>query len=193
MARLKDAAGTIDILVNNAGISPDKSWETVSLESWRAVFDVNLLAPFRLCQVFAPAMRDRGWGRIINIASVYGSIAGKPYHYPPNWDPSSYFASKHAVHGLTRNLAVRLVPHRVCVNSLSPGGIAGATNRGLTADEQAEAAATTIPEQRVAEQNVRPVSSMTRSRWVGSATPTTTPGRQCSSLRLALPTSRART
>ena len=151
VARLRDAAGTIDILVNNAGISPDESWETVSLESWRAVFDVNLLAPFRLCQVFAPAMRDRGWGRIINIASVYGSIAGKPYHYPPNWDPSSYFASKHAVHGLTRNLAVRLAPHGVCVNSLSPGGIAGATNRGLTADEQAEAAATTSPEQRVAE------------------------------------------
>ena len=62
VARLRDAAGTIDILVNNAGISPDESWETVSLESWRAVFDVNLLAPFRLCQVFAPAMRDRGLG-----------------------------------------------------------------------------------------------------------------------------------
>jgi NAD(P)-dependent dehydrogenase (short-subunit alcohol dehydrogenase family) len=149
--RLRDAAGRIDILVNNAGISPDEAWETVSLDSWREVFDTNLFAPFRLCQVFGPGMRERGWGRIINIASVYGSIAGKPFLYPEGWDPSSYFASKHAVHGLTRNLAVRLAPYGVCVNSLSPGGISGATNRGLTADEQVEAAAAKTPEQREAE------------------------------------------
>ena len=134
---LRDAAGRVDILVNNAGVAPDESWETVPLDSWRAVFDVNVLAPFRLIQVFAPSMRERGWGRVINIASVYGSIAGKPYHYPADWDPSSYFASKHSVHGLTRYMAVRLAPFGVCVNSLSPGGVTGGSNRGLTAEDQA--------------------------------------------------------
>ena len=139
--RLEAEAGRIDILVNNAGISPDEAWQTVPLDSWRNVLELNMLAPFRLCQVFAPAMVERGWGRIINIASVYGSIAGKPHLYPDGWDPSSYFASKHGIHGITRYLAARLAPYGVCINSLSPGGIAGATNRGLTADEQAVAAA----------------------------------------------------
>ena len=146
--RLRDEAGPIEILVNNAGIAPNEPWETVPLDSWRDVYDVNVLAPFRLCQVFAPPMRERGWGRIINIASVYGGIAGKPYHYPADWDPSSYFASKHSVHGVTRYLAVRLAPYGVCVNSLSPGGVAGGTNRGLTADEQAQLAETKTPEER---------------------------------------------
>ncbi len=149
--RLRESAGSIDILVNNAGISPDEPWETVPLDSWRAVMDVNMLAPFRLCQVFAPPMRERGWGRIINIASVYGSIAGKPFLYPPDWDPASYFATKHGIHGITRYLAVRLAPFGVCVNSLSPGGIAGATNRGLTPDDQARVAATKSPEELEAE------------------------------------------
>ncbi len=145
---LRDEAGPIEILVNNAGIAPNEPWETVPLDSWRDVYDVNVLAPFRLCQVFAPPMRERGWGRIINIASVYGGIAGKPYHYPADWDPSSYFASKHSIHGVTRYLAVRLAPYGVCVNSLSPGGVAGGTNRGLTADEQAQLAETKTPEER---------------------------------------------
>jgi NAD(P)-dependent dehydrogenase (short-subunit alcohol dehydrogenase family) len=145
--RLAEAAGRVDILVNNAGIAPDDPWETVPLSSWQHVFAVNVFAPFRLCQAFAPAMRERGWGRIINVASVYGQIAGKPDLYPPDWGPSSYFSSKHSVHGLTRYLAVRLAPHGVTVNSLSPGGVSGATNRGLTAAEQAEAAAKRTPEQ----------------------------------------------
>ncbi|MEI6387537.1 MAG: SDR family oxidoreductase [Spirochaetota bacterium] len=137
---LQRAGGRIDILVNNAGISPDEAWETVSLDAWRRVLETNMVAPFHLCQVFAPAMRERGWGRIINISSVYGSMVGKPFLYPEGWDPSPYFASKHGIHGITRNLAVRLAPYGVTVNSLSPGGIAGATNRGLTDEEQAREA-----------------------------------------------------
>ncbi len=123
VTRLAAEAGPIDILVNNAGAFPDEPWQTVPLDSWRDVLEVNVLAPFRLCQVFAPQMVERRWGRIINIVSVYGGIAGKPHLYPPAWDPSSYFGSKHALHGVTRYLAVRLAPHGVCINSLSPGGV----------------------------------------------------------------------
>ena len=137
--RLHSEAGQIDILVNNAGIAPDEAWQTVPLDSWRAVLDVNLLAPFRLCQVFAPPMMERGWGRIINIASVYGSIAGKPHLYPDSWDPSSYFASKHGVHGITRYLSVRLAPRGVCINSLSPGGVATTDHRAKNRAGRTEA------------------------------------------------------
>ena len=67
-------------------------------------------------------MKRRGWGRIINVSSIYGSLAGDPSRYPGlDWDVPSYFASKHGLHGVTRYLAGLLAPHRVCVNTLSPG------------------------------------------------------------------------
>ena len=84
---------------------------------------VNLYAPFRLCQVFAPPMMERGWGRIINIASVYGHTGPKPQLYPETWGPSSYFASKHGINGITHYLSPRLARHGVTINSMSPGGI----------------------------------------------------------------------
>jgi gluconate 5-dehydrogenase len=119
---LKQGAGKVDILVNNAGISPIHPWETVSMEQWRAIFSLNVDAPFRLCQLFAPAMIERGWGRIINISSVYGSLGGNVDRYPGiDWDLPAYFASKHGLNGLTRYFATRLAPHGICVNSISPG------------------------------------------------------------------------
>ncbi len=135
--RLADAAGSVDILVNNAAMFPSHPWETVPMESWQEVFALNLFAPFRLCQVFAPGMVERGWGRIINIASVYGKMGPKWQLYPEIWGPSSYFASKHGVHGITHYLAPRLARHGVTINSLSPGGII-TTDQRLNLDERGE-------------------------------------------------------
>ena len=82
---------------------------------------LNLDAPFRICQLFVPPMVERGWGRVINVASVYGSVGGDVSRYPGlNWDLASYFAAKHGLNGLTHYLAARLAPHGVCVNSLAP-------------------------------------------------------------------------
>jgi gluconate 5-dehydrogenase len=120
--RLGAEAGQVDILVKNAAIFPYEAWETVSGDSWAEVYRTNLYAPFRLCQLFAPAMVEREWGRVINIASVYGGMGAKWHLYPEGWGPSSYFATKHGVHGVTHYLASRLAPH-VTINSLSPGGI----------------------------------------------------------------------
>ena len=120
--RIGAEAGQVDILVNNAAIFPYGDWETVSPESWAEVYRTNLHAPFRLCQIFGPRMVEREWGRIINIASVYGTQGAKWHLYPEGWGPSSYFATKHGVHGVTHYLASRLAPH-VTINSLSPGGI----------------------------------------------------------------------
>lgn len=135
---LSREAGTIDILVNNAGMGPNQRWQDVPLSSWRAVFALNVDAMFRLIQVFAPGMLERGWGRIVNIASVYGKMGGNPALYPGlDWDVPAYFASKHAVHGITHYLAPRLAPN-VTINSISPGGFSGSEQNdasGMGSDE----------------------------------------------------------
>lgn len=123
LQQLKEGAGQIDILVNNAGFGLLKPWLEVTLADWREVMALNLDACFRLIQLFAPPMLEQRWGRIINIASIYGSIAGDARRYPgiENWDIPSYFASKHGVQGLTHYFAPKFAPYGVTINSLSPG------------------------------------------------------------------------
>ena len=136
LQRLEDGAGRIDILVNNAGFAILRPWTEVSLEEWRQVTALNLDAPFRLCQLFAPAMIERRWGRIINIASIYGRVGGDPSRYPGiEWDVASYFASKHGLQGVTHYLAPRLAPYGVCINSLSPGMFPSEQNEGRLTPE----------------------------------------------------------
>lgn len=129
--RLARDAGPIDILVNNAGGAVWQPWRTVSLDEWHEAFRLNLDAPFRMIQLFAPGMLERGWGRIVNIASVYGTISPDPRYYKPDWDVSSYFATKHGINGLTKYFATRFARSGVTINSLCPGGI-------MTADQDAE-------------------------------------------------------
>jgi gluconate 5-dehydrogenase len=74
LQNLKANVGQVDILVNNAGGGEVKPWQEVTMEDWRRITAINLDAPFRLIQLFAPPMMERGWGRIINIASVYALI-----------------------------------------------------------------------------------------------------------------------
>ena len=131
-------AGAIDILVNNAAAAPSDPWEEVGEAAWLDVLRLNLWAPLRLAQAFSPGMVERAWGRIINIGSVYGSMAPRPQLYPAGWDPSSYFASKHGLHGVTRYLAVRLAPFGVCVNTLSPGGVVTGDQRSELSDAEWE-------------------------------------------------------
>jgi len=146
--RLGRLAGDVDILVNNAGIGPNQRWTDVPLSSWRAVFALNVDAMFRLIQLFAPGMLERGWGRIVNIASVYGKMGGNPALYPGlDWDVPAYFASKHAVHGITHYLAPRLAP-RVTINSISPGGFSGSEQNdasGMGSDEMLRAFNAAVP------------------------------------------------
>jgi gluconate 5-dehydrogenase len=133
--RLKAEAGEVDILVNNAGGGAIQPWLTVSMAEWRQVTALNLDAPFRLCQLFAPGMMARGWGRIINISSVYGSVGGDESRYPNmDWDIASYFAAKHGLNGITHYLAPRLAPHGVCINSLSPGMFPPSEKHGVRMD-----------------------------------------------------------
>jgi NAD(P)-dependent dehydrogenase (short-subunit alcohol dehydrogenase family) len=116
-------AGRIDILLNNAGIGLLRPWDTITRDEWKSVMDLNVDAMWRLCQLFAPPMLERGWGRIINISSVYGLISGDPKRYPADlaWDNPAYVVSKHAVEGITHYLGTRFAARGVTVNSICPG------------------------------------------------------------------------
>jgi NAD(P)-dependent dehydrogenase (short-subunit alcohol dehydrogenase family) len=153
IGRIEREAGRVDILCNCAGAAPNASWKTVSMKEWRDVFAVNVDAMFRLCQVFAPKMMENRFGRIINISSVYGSMGGNPALYPGmDWDVASYFASKHAVHGITRYLAPRLATSNVCINTLSPGGFSGSDmneQSGMGSDEMLQAFYSVVPMRRL--------------------------------------------
>jgi 2-dehydro-3-deoxy-L-rhamnonate dehydrogenase (NAD+) len=108
--------GRVDVLLNSAGvIGPAKPlWETAA-DEWQAVFGVNVFGTVSLCRAVIPGMRERGWGRIVNFAS----IAGKDGN--PNL--SAYSATKAAVIGLTKSLGKELALDGVLVNAIAPAVI----------------------------------------------------------------------
>ena len=112
IAQAKASPGTVDILYNNAGIgSKSESILTVGQAEWDRVFQVNVWALIKLCQAFAPGMRERGFGRIINLTS---GIADQPNLAP-------YSVSKAAVDKFSRDLAAEFKGENVLVNTLDPG------------------------------------------------------------------------
>lgn len=120
--RLNAVTGDVDILVNNAGGDIRKnSWLNQTPDDWRATYEINVVAALRLAQMVAPGMIERGWGRIINVSSVYGFLAQNPKYTQPDKDAAAYMAAKHGVIGLTHFLAGRLAEHGITVNAISPG------------------------------------------------------------------------
>ena len=107
--------GYINVLVNNAGINRTADFDKQTDEEWGEVIDVNLTGVFRCCQEVLPYIKD--FGRIINIGSLSGEYGGPR--------TPSYAAAKAGVMALTHNLARFLGPRNICVNTLSPGVIAG--------------------------------------------------------------------
>jgi len=114
---LRDAAvghlGAVDILINNAGVATSAPLAAIRLEEWQRLFAVNVTGTFLCTQAFVPAMVSRGWGRVVNVASVSGRI-GSAYI-------SAYAASKHAVVGFTRSIGAEVAASGVTVNAVCPG------------------------------------------------------------------------
>jgi len=117
------AFGKVHILINNAGINIRKPLVEFTLEEWRRVLDTNLTSVFLMCRSFIPGMKGAGYGRILNMTSTMSwvSLPGR----------AAYSASKTALLGVTRALALELAPDAITVNAISPGPFGTEMNTAL--------------------------------------------------------------
>jgi NAD(P)-dependent dehydrogenase (short-subunit alcohol dehydrogenase family) len=145
--------GPVDVLVNNAGVAASAPLARTEPELWERHLRVNATGPYLLTRAVLPGMLERGWGRVINVASLAG-LYGSPY-------VTAYTASKHALVGFTRALATEVTGSGVTVNALCPGFVAtdmvwrGARNivdkTGKSFDEAVQALAAMNPGRRLLE------------------------------------------
>lgn len=117
------AFGKVDILVNCAGRTKRAPTLDFEEKDWNAILETNLTGTLRVAQVFGRHMLERGYGRIINLASVASFVA--------LFEVAAYAASKSAVASLTKSLAIEWGPRGVCVNAIAPGVFPTDLNRGL--------------------------------------------------------------
>ncbi|MCA9621203.1 MAG: SDR family oxidoreductase [Myxococcales bacterium] len=109
------ALGRVDVLVNNAGIAESAPYDRTDDAAWDRMMQVNARAPMQLCRALVPAMVEAGWGRVVTVASNAG-LTGYAYS-------SAYCASKHAVIGYQRALALEVARAGVTVNAVCPGWV----------------------------------------------------------------------
>jgi 3-oxoacyl-[acyl-carrier protein] reductase len=141
LLRVAGQMGPVDVLVNSAGIvGPNKPLLETTVQDWRRVLEVNVLGTVNTMRAFVPGMRDRGWGRVVNIASMAGKD-GNP-------SLSIYSASKAAVIGLTKSVGKELATTGVLVNVIAPAVIATPMNDD-TAPEVLAHITSLIPMKRV--------------------------------------------
>ncbi len=114
-ARVAEEVGPIDVVVNNAGITRDGTLLKMTYQQWREVIDINLGGCFNMAKACFPGMRERGWGRIVNIGSINGQ-AGQ-------YGQVNYAAAKSGIHGFTKALAQEGAKFGVTVNAIAPGYI----------------------------------------------------------------------
>jgi 3-oxoacyl-[acyl-carrier protein] reductase len=108
-----DRHGSLDVLVNNAGVTPVSDFFEITTEEWDEVLAVNLRSAFVGCQLAGRHMRERGWGRIVNLASIAGQIGSRIAG-------AHYSVSKGGIVTLTKVAAKELAPHGVTVNAIAP-------------------------------------------------------------------------
>lgn len=148
---MRERLGDADILVNNAGIAESATFVNTTDELWHRHLSINLSGTFYCTRAALPAMLKKGWGRVINVASI-AAKTGAPY-------VSAYTASKHGVLGLTRTLALEVATAGITVNAICPGyvetemvsrGIDQITKKtGRTAEEALDALKKMSPQNRL--------------------------------------------
>jgi NAD(P)-dependent dehydrogenase (short-subunit alcohol dehydrogenase family) len=143
VAAVETEMGGIDILVNCAGIVDLAQAAEISLAAWRRTLDINLTGSFLMAQAVGRRMIARGYGRIVNMASQAGSVAIEGH--------VAYCASKFAIIGMTKTLAIEWGRHGVTVNSISPTVVLTDLGRKAWAGPKGEAMKAEIPTGRFAE------------------------------------------
>ena len=114
--------GAIDILVNNAGIQHVSPVEDFPIEKWDQIIAINLSSAFHTIRAALPAMKKKGWGRIVNTASAHALVAS-PYK-------AAYVSAKHGIAGLTKTVALEVAEDGITVNAICPGYVVDAACRG---------------------------------------------------------------
>jgi acetoacetyl-CoA reductase len=114
-AKVANDLGSIGVVINNAGITRDGTLLKMTYEAWKEVIDTNLGGCFNMAKATFPGMRERGWGRIVNIGSINGQ-AGQ-------YGQVNYAAAKSGIHGFTKALAQEGAKFGVTVNAIAPGYI----------------------------------------------------------------------
>jgi acetoacetyl-CoA reductase len=115
IAKISKDLGPVDIVVNNAGITRDGTIHRMTAEQWECVIHTNLSSCFNMCRCVIDSMRDRGFGRIVNIGSINGQ-AGQ-------YGQVNYAAAKSGIHGFTKALAQEGAAKNITVNAIAPGYI----------------------------------------------------------------------
>jgi len=133
--RVRDAKP--DILINNAGINRIAPFVEVDPNDFLMIQQVNLFAPFLLCQAAIPAMKERRWGRIVNVSSIWGKI-GKEKR-------AAYSASKFAIDGMTLALAAEHSCDCIIANSVAPGFVDTELTRRILGEKGTSALVSNIP------------------------------------------------
>ena len=135
----------IDILVNNAGINKIGEFANINIDDFDNIIKVNLRTPFLLCQAVIPHMKENGWGRIVNITSIFGNVT-KEYR-------ASYSSSKFGLDGMTVALASELSEMGILANSVGPGFIDTDLTRSVLGEKGIEEVLSQIPIKRLGQAN----------------------------------------
>jgi 3-oxoacyl-[acyl-carrier protein] reductase len=133
----------VDVLVNNAGINTLRAIPEIDVKTWGEMLQVNLSAALRLTQAFAPGMAERGWGRILNVVSIFALVTRERR--------AAYSMTKAALAALTRTAAVEFGPRGVLVNALAPGYVDTELTRRNNPPDAIAAIEASIPLRRMAQ------------------------------------------
>jgi 3-oxoacyl-[acyl-carrier protein] reductase len=128
---------TPDILVNNAGLNRNNPVDRISLNDFDDIHRINLRAPVQLIQAALPAMREKGWGRIVNLCSIWSKVV--------RTGRASYAASKFGLDGFTVAVAAEAAAQGVLINAISPGFIDTELTRRTVSADQLEKLITDVP------------------------------------------------